>query len=123
MRDGTQRRLEIVQRFAKSQYHPTGSESVKEDYSTIKYGPPDDIINYSIPKFGYQVLDKGKATERKIQDLSINNVWITISDTNVLSIYIGFYHPELTTRYGIQVICPINYISSGRDPGDNLNLY
>ena len=58
-----------------------------------------------------------------ILDFSINNVSVTITPDNVLNIYIGFYHPELTTRYGIQVICPINYVSTGRDSGSRFNLY
>ena len=119
MRDGTKRKLIVVQQFAKSAYHSNGSET-KNDYYTIKYGPPDDLIDYPIPKFGFEVLDKGTSKQRTVQDFSINNVRIVITDTNVLDIYIGFYHPELTTRYGIQVICPINYVSSGRDPDATL---
>ena len=57
-------------------------------------------------------------------NMQINNIIINVSNeltsddigSHVLNIYIGFYHPELTTRYGIQVICPINYVSPGRDP-------
>lgn len=122
MRDGTRRKLIVIQQFAKSKYHSSGASN-KSDYFTIKYGPPDDLIDYPIPKFGYEVLDKGTSNQRTVQDFSINNVRIAITDNNVLDIYIGFYHPELTTRYGIQVICPINYVSSGRDPGDHFGLY
>ncbi|MBQ6497910.1 MAG: hypothetical protein IJI58_04265 [Bacilli bacterium] len=118
MRDGTKRRLVIIQQFTKSQYHTSGSESV-DDYYMIKYGPPTDMIDYPIPELGTTELPSGK----KAKDFSINNVWISISDDNVLNIYIGFYHPELTTRYGVQIIAPINYITSSRDTGDRFHLY
>jgi len=44
----------------------------------------------------------------KVLDLRINNVDIN-KDNNILTIYIGFYHPDLGTRYGIDIVCPINY--------------
>ena len=133
MKDGSKRQLIIIQQFSKSEYHPSGSASVN-DYYMIKYGATNnfvdisvnplpesgDIIEYPIPELGsFKDDDTGKI----VQDFSINNVSVTITPDNVLNIYIGFYHPELTTRYGIQVICPINYVSTGRDSGSRFNLY
>ena len=118
MKDGTRRKLIITQRFAKSQYHPEGSTGV-DDYYMIQYGTPENnLLNYPIPELGTSDING-----RKVKDFSINNVWVSISDTNVLNIYIGFYHPELTTRYGIQIICPINYVATGQGNGSTFQLY
>lgn len=108
LKDGTERRLEIIQRFTKSTYHPGGTEE-EDDYYMIKYGTPDDMIEYPIPDLGSF---KNKDTNKTVKDLSINNVLIKITDDSILSIYIGFYHPELTTKYAISIVCPINYIFS-----------
>lgn len=130
MRDGTKRRLVVIQRPGKSDYHTDGNPAAS-DYYMIKYGTPDDMIDYPIPKLGSFVLPKVESdnpdereSERTIQDLSINNIWMSISeDNNVLNIYIGFYHPELGTRYGIQIIAPIDYVASGNDAGTEIGLY
>ena len=108
LKDGTQRRLEIIQRFTKSTYHPGGTEEA-DDYYMIKYGTPDDMIEYPIPDLGSF---KNKETNKTVKDLSINNVLIKITDDSILSIYIGFYHPELTTKFAISIISPINYVFS-----------
>ena len=105
LKDGTQRKLVIIQRFTKSTYHPGGNPNV-DDYFMIKYGPPTDMIDYSIPDLGSF---KDKDTGKTVKDLSINNIIIKITNDRVLSIYIGFYHPELLTRYAINIVSPINY--------------
>lgn len=55
-------------------------------------------------------------------DFQINNVEINItneanqfSSDHVLNIYIGFYHPNFGTKYGIDVICPIDFQGSNSD--------
>lgn len=108
LKDGTQRRLEIIQRFTESTYHPGGTKDA-DDYYMIKYGTPDDMIEYPIPDLGSF---KNKETNRTVKDLSINNVLIKITDDSILSIYIGFYHPELTTKFAINIVSPINYVFS-----------
>ena len=118
MKDGTNRKLVIKQSFAYSDFHPSGSRTT-DDAFMISYGTQEDLIDYPIPELGYTTNENG----HKVQDFSINNVLIKIENDNILRIYIGFYHPELTTRFGIQVICPINYVSSGRDVSSRLNLY
>ena len=62
-----------------------------------------------------EILNKVETTAK---DLSINNVLIGISEENVLSIYIGFYHPELGTRYAINIVAPINYKTTEADVAD-----
>lgn len=103
LKDGTKRQLVIIQRFAKSSYHLSGGNV--DDYYMIKYGKPDDMIEYPIPELGEYKTDEGKIAK----DFSINNVLINIKDDSILSIYIGFYHPELGTRYSINIVSPINY--------------
>ena len=56
------------------------------------------------------------------KDFQINNVIINISnednidlESHVLNIYIGFYHPNLGTKYAINITTPIDYQSSGVD--------
>lgn len=76
----------------------------KDDKFMISYGDCDNETEYSIPDLGESKNPNGK----KIKDLRINNVDMSI-ENNVLSIYIGFYHPELGTRYAIDILCPINF--------------
>lgn len=130
LKDGSERKLVIEQLLAASSYHIGGS-IVNDDYFMIKYGTPDDLIDRDLPDLGHsgfnpitnEACDADQANKdtdcRVIQDLSINNVLISITDDNVLSIYIGFYHPDLSTRYAINIVCPINYIASGFDSSSN----
>ncbi len=131
LKDGSERRLIIEQQLAASSYHIGGSLT-SDDYFMIKYGtPPNDIIDRDLPDVGHSGYDPIRkevcdvdSTERDadcrlIKDLSINNVLINITDDNVLSIYIGFYHPEFTTRYSINIVAPIDYVSSGYDSSSN----
>lgn len=104
LKDGSNRELVVYQKLAKSEYHIGGVEGASDEFY-IEYGPSNDKIKYPIP-------DLGNATEDgKVKNLSINNVLISITEENVLSIYIGFYHPELTTRYAISIVAPIDYTS------------
>lgn len=118
LKDGTRRILIVTQTFGKSEYHQKGGNV--NDYYMIQYGTSEsDLIEYPLPNFGESKNDTGKT----IKDLSINNVLIKVTADNVLDIYIGFYHPELTTRYGIQIITPIDYVATGNDSSSGLNLY
>ncbi len=110
LKDGTQRQLIVSQRLAYSTYHIAGSHT-SDDYFMIQYGKPTDLIEYDIPDLG----SSKNEYNHVVKDLSINNVLIDITEDNVLSIYIGFYHPELTTRYAIEIIAPINFIFSGAE--------
>lgn len=128
LRDGTKRKLEITQRFTESNYH-TGDPTV-DDYFMIKYGNEEagDLLEYPLPNLGQSITDEVKeggvviGGKKIAYDLSINNVLINIEDDNILSIYIGFYHPELMTRYGINIVCPIDYISKGVDSSGRFSV-
>ena len=98
-RDGTNKTL-IITRYLASDLDASPSEYNKtNDYFMIEY----DGIEYPIPDVGFFENDEGYT----VKDLRINNVDISTSN-NVLSIYIGFYHPDLSTKYGIDIVCPIN---------------
>ena len=101
--DGSSKQLVVKQQLAQSSYHPAGSPSVNDEFM-ILYGEPNDLVEYQLPDLGsYE--EEG----RTIQNLSINNVLIDIKNDNTLSIYIGFYHPELGTHYAIDIVAPINF--------------
>lgn len=117
LKDNTTRTLKVKQRLGYSSYHINGYKTGAEanDYFMIEYGPTGNEIEYPLPELGDNKIeadpDKG-ITEHTVKDLSLNNIKIDIKDDNVLSIYIGLYHPELTTRYAIAISVPINYITS-----------
>lgn len=119
LKDGTKRELVVKQVIARSSYHLGGKEGIDDSFM-IQYGKPGELINHPLPDLGYSGFDSvenkscnpdGNAHCNKILDFSINNVKIDIKDENVLIIYIGFYHPELSTRYGINIVAPIDYVS------------
>lgn len=78
--------------------------SDKNDEFMISYGNKGAETDFPIPDLGESENPNGKI----IKDLRINNVNIEVVD-GVLIIYIGFYHPDLGTRYAIDIICPLNY--------------
>ena len=125
LKDDTERVLIVEQRLAASSYHPDGS-TTNDDYFMIKYGNSEtDYIEYPLPDLGSsgyntstsKVCDPDVVNPncRKIQDLSIDTVSINTSDDNILSIYIGFYHPDLDTKYAINIVSPINYVPTPSD--------
>ena len=130
MKDGTARRLIITQRYTKSDTHPNGDPD-NNDYFMIEYGQPDltknetkdqnaNLIEYPIPDLGESKAKNTSSTSSGdktyyAKDLVISNVIISLGNdnikqnSNILSIYIGFYHPELSTKYSINIVSPINY--------------
>ena len=119
LRDSTERRLEVIQTLTRSSYHPQGKIGV-DDHFSIRYGQPDNMLEYDIPNLGsyitgtsdseIEVDNPGKVA----LDLSINNVSMEIQDDRILFIYIGFYHPEIGTRYGINIVAPIDFVFSNQ---------
>lgn len=123
LKDGTSRQLIIEQRLGYSSYH-IGGEKNLDDKFMIKYGvysedpTSSDIIEYPIPDLGEMEIPDSPSqgiTRHIVKDLSINNVLISIQEDSVLSIYIGFYHPELPEKYAISIVCPIDFIATGSD--------
>lgn len=83
-------------------------ENDKDDDFMISYGEGKcnsaTLTEYPIPDLGQSKNPTGKI----IYDLRINNVDMKI-ENSILYIYIGFYHPDLGTRYGIDIVSPINF--------------
>ena len=101
--DNSNKRLVVEKQIGKSKLHPGGSASVSDDFK-IFYGEATDLIEYELPNLG-EYEEEG----RTIKNLSINDVIIDTNNDNILSIYIGFYHPELGNRYAIDIVSPIAY--------------
>ena len=124
LKDGTKRNLIIIQQLGYSIYHLGGTKS-KNDEFMIKYGKDEEEVEYPIPDLGEFHVDQdgnrtscsGGANCFTIKDLSINNVFFNIERNQILTIYIGFYHPELSTRYAISIVTPLNYVLSSSDNG------
>lgn len=118
--DGTHRLLRVLKQVAYSDYHPGGVEGIDDNYM-IAYGRDcreddsldcvSDIVEYPLPDMGsfdYKPSEDYPGSAWKVQNLSINDVEIH-TDDDVLSIYIGFYHPEFGNRYAIDIVNPIGF--------------
>ncbi len=107
LRDGTTKRLKIVRELASDYDDPVDPAEDQDDNFMISYGSvvngTEDLIDYPIPDLGYGE----NANGRKVYDFRINNVDIN-TDNGILTLYIGFYHPDFGTKYAIDIICPIN---------------
>lgn len=121
LKDGTVKCLKVE---SKKAYDYLWDESLESQFPAAKdqndsfmisYGNRGGETKFPIPDLGESKNPNGKI----IKDLRINDVSMEIVD-GVLSIYIGFYHPDLGTRYSINIVCPINFdIASGAEkPGE-----
>lgn len=108
LKDGTTRQLKIKQALAHDiddkEFAENNKSTDKDDSFMISYGKTGSLTNYPIPDFGYATNVNGK----KVYDFRINNLDIN-TNNNILTIYIGFYHPDLGKKYAINIVCPINY--------------
>lgn len=110
-RDSSKSQL-VVKRVLASDYGVEGSgacTSERNDYFSISYGPlkPDltyDLTEYELPDLGSGENNEGcKVLDLRMSDININ------TDDDILSIDIKFYHPDFSTKYGIDIACPINF--------------
>ena len=105
-RDGTKSQL-IVKRILANDYGVVGSGSCtsgKNDYFSISYGPDGDLTEYELPDLGSGENKEGcKVLDLRMSDININ------TDNDILTIDIRFYHPDFSTKYGIDIACPINF--------------
>ena len=110
-RDSSKSQL-VVKRVLASDYGVEGSgacTSGRNDYFSISYGPlkPDltyDLTEYELPDLGSGENNEGcKVLDLRMSDININ------TDDDILSIDIKFYHPDFSTKYGIDIACPINF--------------
>ncbi len=118
-RDGAKKKLTVGASYARDFGECIDSEdgvcsSDHDDVFEISYGTDegsDDYTVYKLPDlgFGYNGNSAKCGGEGcKIYDFRINNIIID-TDNSIFSFYVGFYHPDLGTRYGIDIVCPINY--------------
>ena len=105
-RDGTKSQL-IVKRVLANDYGVEGSgdcTSERKDYFSISYGPEDDLTEYELQDLGSGKNNEGcKVLDLRMSDININ------TDNDILTIDIRFYHPDFSTKYGIDIACPINF--------------
>lgn len=141
-KNNTTKVLRVHQRYTKTTYRLNGTTE-QDDEFYIEYGTPDDTIRYTLPDLGkvkgvyasntyipmddlgrcYSSLDRTSTTEcRTAQNLQINNVLINITNENdlssenhILNIYIGLYHPDLGSKYAINIVSPIDYKAGNVD--------
>lgn len=70
----------------------------------IGYGECGNEIMYPLPDLGFSY----NSDKEKIYDLRIISVNVNTTN-NVLAIDIRFYHPELGSKYGINIVNPIGF--------------
>lgn len=122
LKDGTKRRLNVYQGLIESDTRiNTNVISNDTDYFMIEYGDLSSPMKYPIPDLGESEAFPGDESKTgKVKDFTINNVLIKIEADAILSIYIGFYHPELGTKYGIDITAPIGFDNDGTTVGSKL---
>lgn len=133
--DHTTRRIFIGRSLADDYFvqiedndHPCDSLTNKDDFFELYYGTPTNKdINTTDPKAGlepFQIPDFGYSynhTQKEfsncpsqgkdphiIKDLRVTNVRVS-TENRVFSLFIGFSHTQLGTKYAINIVCPINY--------------
>ncbi|MBQ8132613.1 MAG: hypothetical protein IJ193_08990 [Bacilli bacterium] len=130
--DHTTRRLYIARTLADdyfmqiegtTQAQRCSHTSNKDDFFELYYGTPkypdintgspkDGLEPYPIPDFGYSLNhtqpEIKNCGQHKIFDLRVTNIRMN-TDNKVLTLFIGFSHTQLGTKYAINISCPINY--------------
>ena len=142
LKDGTERILRVHQRFTRSNLRVDGAEERSDEFY-IEYGPPGELIREEFPELGeivgeYNIVehtfddkpkskkcidDNGRFGPCIMKKFQINNIIIYISNetdieasNHILNIYIGFYGYDLGTKYGINIVAPIDYQKSNASP-------
>lgn len=123
LRNGSKKELKIYQGLIEAESRiNTNVISGDHDYFMIEFGDVGSLIKYPLPDLGESDAYPDEPNKTgKISNLTINNVLIKIEEDKILSIHIGFYHPDLGTKHGIDIVCPIDYISDG--DGTSLPLF
>lgn len=111
LNDGTSRELRVYKGLKEASNRGNTGNGTSDDFFLIEYGEVNALMQYPLPDLGDSLAFENNTSGGKIKDLIINNVQIKVENNVALSIYIGFYHPELSTRYAINILCPINYFS------------
>lgn len=134
LRNGEERKLVVFQKYSKTHRRIDGNENGDDEFY-IEYGTNEEMIREDFPFLGE--VEGGFSREHNafvpgdkkcpvgamenarpcvVKSFQINNVDISITneqdpaqDGHILKIYIGFYHPDLGTKYAISIVSPIDY--------------
>lgn len=118
LRDGSKRVLEVKQVFG-CNAADTGEEDelcvkagIAKDASdsfSISYGLPGDVVEYPLPDLGNEAISNLHSSgTHTISALRINEVDISTAN-RVFSLRVTLHHPDLGSRYSIDIVSPINY--------------
>ena len=128
--DHTTRRIFIGRSLADDYFvqvedpaNPCASTTDADDFFELYYGTPTNkdinttdpkagLEPFQIPDFGYSMnhtqSELSSCGEHVIKDLRVTNVKVS-TENKVFSLFIGFSHTQLGTKYAINIVCPINY--------------
>ena len=129
-RDGTKKKLIVYQRFTKTNYRIEGTPD-QDDMFYIDYGTDEatnsKIIHYELPNLGESKGYYSNSTHTFIPEdddhichkedgsVTVCQVAKDFQINNIAIIYIDFYHPNLGTKYAINIVAPIDFQSSTVD--------
>ena len=134
LRNGEERKLIVYQKYSRTHRRIDGNPNDDDEFY-IEYGTNEEMIREDFPYLGeinggyddgkkaFVIGDNkcpknGEANQRPcvVKNFQINNVDISITNEHdpaqnghILNIYIGFYHPDLGTKYAISIVTPIDY--------------
>lgn len=118
LRDGSKRILEVKQQFGCNAVDTieedelcvkAGIEKDASDNFSISYGPEGDVVEYPLPNLGSEKINNLHSSgTHTISALRIHEVDISTAN-QVFSLRIILNHPDLGTRYSIDIVSPINY--------------
>ncbi len=118
LRDGSKRILEVKQQFGCNAVDAievdelcvkAGIDKNASDDFSISYGPEGDVVEYPLPNLGREELDNlDNSGTHTISALRINEVDISTAN-QVFSLRIVLNHPDLGSKYSIDIVSPINY--------------
>ncbi len=120
LRDGSTRILDVKQVFGcnaldlEEAEQLCGQRGISYDQSDdfmISYGPPGNLVDYPLPDLGHEDIENygtGDTGTHRIYALRINEVNISTAN-QIFSLRITFTHPDLGSRYSIDIVSPINY--------------
>lgn len=122
LRDGSKRILEVKQQFGCNAADVIEEDEVctkadidedSSDNFSISYGPVGDVVEYPLPDLGNEQLpnlhpDLHGTGTHTIYALRINEVDISTAN-QVFSLRVTLYHPDLGSKYSIDIVSPINY--------------
>lgn len=119
LRDGTRRILEVRQIFGCAAVDSSevadlctarGIDANQSDEFTISYGPEGNLTDYPLPDLGHEEIESfdGSSATRIIYSLQISEVKLSVEDS-IFSIHVVLSHPDLESKYSINIVSPINY--------------